>query len=149
MKISNKLKSYLREFNFVLTGLASTDHPVLAHVIPMRRCNLSCAYCNEYDDFSNPVPLEEMIRRLDKLAHLGTTAIIISGGEPLLHPDIESIVARIRHHGMLAAMISNCYLLTREKISRLNGVYIVPSGFGIHSALPLPSDGKRGSNPGA
>jgi MoaA/NifB/PqqE/SkfB family radical SAM enzyme len=120
MKASNKLKSYLREFNFVLKGLISTDHPVLAHVIPMRRCNLSCAYCNEYDDFSKPVPLEEMNRRIDKLARLGTTAIIISGGEPLLHPEIDRIVLRIRSHGMLAAMISNCYLLTREKIRQLN-----------------------------
>jgi MoaA/NifB/PqqE/SkfB family radical SAM enzyme len=120
MKTSNKLKSYLREFHFILKGLVSKDHPVLAHVIPMRRCNLSCAYCNEYDDYSKPVPLEEMYRRFDKLARLGTTAIIISGGEPLLHPDIEKIIARIRYRGMLAAMISNCYLLTREKIRRLN-----------------------------
>ncbi len=120
MKTRTRIKSYLREFNFVMKGLLSTDHPVLAHVIPMRRCNLSCAYCNEYDDYSKPVPLEVMTRRLDKLSELGTTAIIISGGEPLLHPDIEAIVERIRHHGMLAAMISNCYLLTKEKIRRLN-----------------------------
>ncbi len=120
MKTTTRIKSYLREFNFVMKGLLSTDHPVLAHVIPMRRCNLSCAYCNEYDEVSKPVPAEEMTRRLDKLAGLGTSAVIISGGEPLLHPDIERIVERIRHHGMLAAMISNCYLLTREKIRRLN-----------------------------
>jgi MoaA/NifB/PqqE/SkfB family radical SAM enzyme len=120
MKTSNKLKSYLREFQFVMKGLLSKDHPVLAHVIPMRRCNLSCAYCNEYDDYSAPVATDVMHRRLDKLAELGTTAIIISGGEPLLHPEIEEIIARIRRQGMLAAMISNCYLLTREKIQRLN-----------------------------
>ena len=53
----------------------------------MRRCNLSCAYCNEYDDFSKPVPIETMYRRLDRLADLGTSIITISGGEPLLHPD--------------------------------------------------------------
>ncbi len=45
-------------------GLASTDHPILAHVIPMRRCNLSCTYCNEYDDHSKPVPIETMYQRL-------------------------------------------------------------------------------------
>ena len=120
MKTTTRVKSYLREFRFVMKGLLSTDHPVLAHVIPMRRCNLSCTYCNEFDDFSKPVPLVTMKRRLDKLAALGTSAIIISGGEPLLHPDIEAIVKHIRHRGMLAAMISNCYLLTREKIRRLN-----------------------------
>ena len=120
MKKSARLRSYCREFRFLLKGLFSTDHPVLAHVIPMRRCNLSCTYCNEYDDFSKPVPVEVMYRRIDKLAELGTTGVIISGGEPLLHPELEAIIARIRKHGMLAALISNCYLLTRERIQSLN-----------------------------
>ena len=48
--------------------------------------NLACEYCNEYDDFSKPVPTETMFRRVDKLAELGTSVITISGGEPLLHP---------------------------------------------------------------
>jgi len=120
MKTSTRLKSYYREFRFVVKGLLSTKHPILAHVIPIRRCNLSCVYCNEYDDFSAPVPTDVMFRRLDKLAGLGTSAIIISGGEPLLHPEIERIIAHIRKRGMIAAIISNCYLLTREKILALN-----------------------------
>ena len=120
MKTSTILKIYWREFKFLAKGVFSTKHPVLAHIIPMRRCNLSCTYCNEYDDVSKPVPLEEMYRRLDKLAELGTTAIIISGGEPLLHPDLEKIIARIRRHKMLACLITNGYLLTRERIQGLN-----------------------------
>ena len=120
MKTTSKLKIYLREFKFLAKGVLSTKHPILAHIIPMRRCNLSCTYCNEYDDVSKPVPLDVMYARLDKLAALGTTAIIISGGEPLLHPDIEKIIARIRRHKMLACMITNGYLLTEERIKKLN-----------------------------
>jgi MoaA/NifB/PqqE/SkfB family radical SAM enzyme len=109
-----------RELRMIFKGLISTDHPILAHVIPMRRCNLACAYCNEYDDHSKPVPLETMQRRLDQLAALGTTIITISGGEPLLHPDLDQIVAHIRSHRMIAGMITNGYLLTAERIKRLN-----------------------------
>lgn len=104
----------------ICKGLISTEHPVLAHIIPIRRCNLSCTYCNEYDDFSKPVPTVDMFRRIDRLAELGTTIITISGGEPLLHPDLDGIVARIRKHGMLTGMITNGYLLTSDRIRRLN-----------------------------
>jgi hypothetical protein len=42
--------------------------PIAAHLIPTRRCNLSCAYCNEYDDHSAPVPTADLVRRIDLLA---------------------------------------------------------------------------------
>src|SRR5262249_43145896 len=79
----------------IIKGLASTDHPLLAHLIPIRRCNLSCTYCNEYDDFSKPVPTEQMLRRVDRLKELGTSVITISGGEPLLHPDLDDIIRQM------------------------------------------------------
>ncbi len=104
----------------IAKGLLSRNHPVLAHVIPMRRCNLSCAYCNEYDNYSQPVPLATMHQRLDRLADLGTTIITISGGEPLLHPQLDEIVTRIRRRGMIAGMITNGYLLTADRVQRLN-----------------------------
>src|SRR6201992_2200502 len=110
----------LREVGIVGHALASTHHVVMAQIVPMRFCNLSCAYCNEYDKVSEPVPLHEMLRRIDHLARLGTSIITISGGEPLLHPELDQIIARIRHHGRLAGMITNGYLLVPERIQRLN-----------------------------
>lgn len=110
----------LRELRMVAKGLASTRHPVLAHLIPMRRCNLSCTYCNEFDDFSKPVPIDVLLQRVDKLADLGTTIITISGGEPLLHPELDDVIARMRKRGMLAGMITNGYLLVADRIKRLN-----------------------------
>jgi MoaA/NifB/PqqE/SkfB family radical SAM enzyme len=109
-----------REARMIIKGVLSTDHPVQAHIVPMRRCNLSCAYCNEYDDVSKPVPLQEMLSRVDHLARLRTTLIVISGGEPLLHPELDDIIARMRHHGIIAALITNGYLLTADRIQRLN-----------------------------
>ncbi len=101
-------------------GLVSTDHPILAHVIPMRRCNLACGYCNEYDDHSQPVPTETILRRLDHLAELGTAVVTISGGEPLLHPELEVIIRHVRRRRMIAGMITNGYLLARKRIRSLN-----------------------------
>jgi MoaA/NifB/PqqE/SkfB family radical SAM enzyme len=109
-----------REWLMVAKGIRSTDHPVLAHIIPTRRCNLSCTYCNEFDDFSKPVPAAEMIRRIDLLADLGTSIISFSGGEPLLHPELDDLIARIRRRGAIAGMITNGLLLTADRIKRLN-----------------------------
>jgi MoaA/NifB/PqqE/SkfB family radical SAM enzyme len=110
----------LRESRMILKGLVSSGHPLLAHIIPTRRCNLSCTYCNEFDDFSKPVPTEEMFRRIDRLGAIGTSIVTISGGEPLLHPELDSIIGRIRKSGIIAGMITNGYLLTAERIERLN-----------------------------
>jgi MoaA/NifB/PqqE/SkfB family radical SAM enzyme len=61
-----------------------------------------------------------MLRRIDHLASLGSSIITISGGEPLTHPELDEIVARIRHHGRVAGMITNGYLLMPDRIERLN-----------------------------
>ena len=109
MKKSKFIRLKLREASFITRALASTKHPVLAHIIPMRRCNLACGYCNEYDKVSEPVPLEVMNRRIDKLGALGTSIVTISGGEPLMHPELDDIIRRIRSHNMIAGLISNGY----------------------------------------
>jgi MoaA/NifB/PqqE/SkfB family radical SAM enzyme len=101
-------------------GFLSSEHPLLAHIIPMRRCNLACKYCNEFDDFSKPVPTDVMFRRVDKLGEFGTSVITISGGEPLLHPELDQIIRRMRHNGAVAGMITNGYLLMPDRIERLN-----------------------------
>ena len=101
-------------------GMLSTNRPLLVHLIPMRRCNLACTYCNEYDDFSQPVSLDEVFVRIDKLASLGTCMLTISGGEPLMHPELDRILERIRERGIVAGLLTNGYLLTEKRIKRLN-----------------------------
>jgi MoaA/NifB/PqqE/SkfB family radical SAM enzyme len=121
--ISGRVRAAIRktrEVTAVARALASTDHVVMAQIVPMRFCNLSCAYCNEYDKVSEPVPVDEMLRRIDHLARLGTSIITISGGEPLTHPDLDQIIARIRRHGRIAGMITNGYFLMPDRIERLN-----------------------------
>ncbi len=89
-------RTRLRELRMIGKALVSTKHPILVHIIPNRRCNLACTYCNEFDDFSKPVPLEEMKNRLNILAGMGTSIITISGGEPLMHPEIDQVIGHIR-----------------------------------------------------
>src|SRR6204780_3149233 len=114
------LRTRMRELRMIAWGLMSTKHPLLVHIIPVRRCNLACTYCNEFDDFSKPVPIDELKKRIDHLADLGTSVVTISGGEPLLHPELDEFIAHIRRRGMIAGLITNGYLLTAERIHGLN-----------------------------
>ncbi|HEX9545498.1 MAG TPA: radical SAM protein, partial [Pyrinomonadaceae bacterium] len=120
MRKSKFVKLKLREASFISRALLSSRHPVLAHLIPMRRCNLACGYCNEYDHTSSPVPVDVIKSRIDKLASLGTSIVTISGGEPMMHPELDDIIHHIRLRGMIAGLISNGYYFTPERIKRLN-----------------------------
>jgi len=110
----------MRELRLIARGALFTSHPIMAHIIPIRRCNLSCTYCNEYDDFSPPVPTDVMISRINRLADLGTSIVTLSGGEPMLHPDLDLIIAAMRRRGVLAGMITNGYRLMPDRIHQLN-----------------------------
>jgi MoaA/NifB/PqqE/SkfB family radical SAM enzyme len=130
------LSRHLREAALVVKGTASTSHPIMAHIIPTRRCNLSCAYCNEYDDYSKPVPLETMKHRVDLLGNLKTGIITLSGGEPLLHPELDDIIRHIRQVGALAGLITNGYFLMPDRIQRLNDAGLDYLQISIDNVMP-------------
>jgi len=113
---SRKLRS-ARQF---VRGLTHTAHPLLVQIIPIRKCNIDCGYCNEYDKVSPPVPTEVILRRIDKLAELGTSVVAFSGGEPMLHPDLDGLIRHIRRRGMMAGLITNGYFLVPPRIKALN-----------------------------
>src|SRR5262245_63612408 len=95
--------------------------PFLAHVVIIRRCNLSCGYCSEYDKVSNPIPAEVLEKRLRKLKSLGTFGISLTGGEPTLHPQLPRLIRTCRELGFFrTGMISNGFLLRPELIEALN-----------------------------
>jgi MoaA/NifB/PqqE/SkfB family radical SAM enzyme len=119
-KVQRDVRRGVRSLRLVGDGLLDKYHPLLVQIVPMRRCNLACTYCNEYDKTSDPVPLDVMLTRIDRLAELRTGCVTISGGEPLMHPDLDAMIARIRARDMIAALITNGFYLGPERIRRLN-----------------------------
>ncbi|HRI67197.1 MAG TPA: radical SAM protein [Polyangium sp.] len=95
--------------------------PWHVQLVVTRRCNLSCTYCNEFDEVSDPVPVTELKARLDKLAELGVFAIEFTGGEPLMHPDLCELIAYAKRLGFVRrSMITNAYKLNAERVRALN-----------------------------
>jgi MoaA/NifB/PqqE/SkfB family radical SAM enzyme len=126
----------LRAGRKFLRGLLDTEHPLLVHIVPIRKCNIDCGYCNEYDKVSPPVPVETMTERIDKLAELGTSVVAFSGGEPMLHPQLDDLIRRIRNHGMMAGLITNGYFLVEKRIKELNAAGLDYLQISIDNVIP-------------
>jgi len=95
--------------------------PFLTQMVVIRRCNLSCGYCSEYDKTSDPVPVQVLEDRLRKLKELGTFGISLTGGEPTLHPELPRLIRTCRELRFYrTGMITNGFLLRRELIETLN-----------------------------
>jgi len=116
--------------------LASTRRPLLAHLVITRYCNLECAYCDEYDKVSKPAPIADLLARVDALARLGTQIVTLTGGEPLSHPQHDTVVRRIRSHGMVATTITNGFLLTEKRIAGMNAAGLQELQISIDGVKP-------------
>src|SRR5207248_5540991 len=76
------------------------------------------------------------VGRVNQLADLGTSILTLSGGEPLLHPYLDDIIAAMRRRGVLACMITNGYLLTPERVRRLNRAGLDHMQISIDNVMP-------------
>ena len=95
--------------------------PFLTQMVVIRRCNLSCGYCSEYDKTSDPVPVQVLEDRLRKLKELGTFGISLTGGEPTMHPELPRLIRTCRELRFYrTGMITNGFLLRPELIETLN-----------------------------
>ena len=93
--------------------------PLEAQLIVTRRCNLSCGYCTEFDNYSSPVPLEVLKERIDAIHRLRVVNTSLLGGEPLMHPNIVELVEYCNRKNQVS-ITTNGYLLTKKLVKKLN-----------------------------
>ena len=112
--------------------------PYHVQMVVTRRCNLSCGYCNEYDDHSPPVPLEELRRRIDHIKRLGAWAIELTGGEPLEHPDLFELVRYAKQEKQFykVQLISNLYLWNEDTVHALNAAGLDDLQVSVDGVMP-------------
>ncbi|MSQ01846.1 MAG: radical SAM protein [Myxococcales bacterium] len=106
-----------------------------------RGCNLRCSFCDLWDRPEN-VPTELALALLDESAAIGTRVLVLTGGEPLLHPGLTDIVRRARSLGMAVNVTTNGTLVDRH-LERLAGAGLTSMSFSI-DGLPETHDRLRG-----
>lgn len=78
-------------------------------------CNLNCEYCHnsEYSNRDNDMSTEEILQLIANLKkRYEINKILITGGEPLVNPDVPKIIQFITQLGIKADMVTNATLLT-------------------------------------
>jgi len=110
-----------------------------------RRCDLKCGYCYQVNDPLSDKPIFQIEKELITILRLRKTdTMFISGGEPLLHPELERIVRIVESHKVKPVLVTNGNLLDEKKISTLkeNGLF----GFIIHVDRKQSRPGWKGKS---
>ncbi|HSI96403.1 MAG TPA: heme d1 biosynthesis radical SAM protein NirJ [Methylophilaceae bacterium] len=88
----------------------------------VRRCNLTCKHCYSISadkDFAGELSTAEVFQVMDDLKAFRVPVLILSGGEPLMRPDIFDIGRRAKQMGFYVGLSSNGTLITEDNIDRL------------------------------
>jgi MoaA/NifB/PqqE/SkfB family radical SAM enzyme/glycosyltransferase involved in cell wall biosynthesis len=78
-----------------------------------RGCNLRCSFCDLWEGHVH-MPLPQILNLLDEAVAIGTQTLVITGGEPFLHPDLFAVVAEARARGLGVNITTNGTLLNRH-----------------------------------
>jgi heme d1 biosynthesis radical SAM protein NirJ len=120
-----RLSSYMRELvrPTPLRHLRPSGPVVIWNLV--RRCNLNCLHCYSLSsdvDFPGELTTGEVFTVMEDLRAFGVPALILSGGEPLLRPDIFEISARAKQQGFYVGLSSNGTLIDEAMSRRIAAV---------------------------
>ncbi len=126
----------------------SAGGTLLPHVVAWnltRRCNLECSHCyisaGAWHGTEGELSTEECFRVLDDLLAVNPSMLLIlSGGEPLLRDDLESIAERAASAGATVVVGTNGTLLTEERIESLKAAGVRGVAVSVDSLNPTYHD---------
>ncbi len=91
----------------------------------IRRCNLTCKHCYSISadtDFPGELSTDQIYTVMDDLKQFCVPVLILSGGEPLMHPDIFKISHHAKEMGFFTALSTNGTLISDENIEAINEI---------------------------
>jgi radical SAM protein with 4Fe4S-binding SPASM domain len=110
--------------------------PLYVWIELTRRCNLSCPHCYIEGGAArdNEMPTAEFVRLLDEMAEMGVWGVVLTGGEPTLHPDFAQLVNYARSLGFLVGVATHGMFLSEKLLDQLprDGVIISVSMDNLH-----------------
>jgi radical SAM protein with 4Fe4S-binding SPASM domain len=128
----------------------AAETPFLVALNLTHRCNLKCAHC--YLDAgtrrrggADELDTEEVTALIDQIAALSDeTMVVLTGGEPLLRPDILALARHASGHGLMVVIGTNGTLLDDARVAALKQAGVRAAGISLDSLDPAYHDGFRG-----
>lgn len=114
--------------------------PLFATLAVTYRCNYRCSFCDLPDRARGDPPLATLVARLDRIVADGALAVGITGGEPLLHPELFAVVAAARARGLLVHLNSNGSRLAAAAVPQLVGAGLHSLNVSLDGAQPATHD---------
>ena len=112
-------------------------HPVLCNYYVTYRCNATCSFCDIWEKPSPYITLQNFRENLRDLRKLGVKVIDFTGGEPLLHRELDVLLDEAKKAGMITTVTTNC-LLYPKYAERLKGKIDM-----LHFSLDSPDEGEH------
>jgi MoaA/NifB/PqqE/SkfB family radical SAM enzyme len=86
------------------------SHPVLCNYYVTYRCNASCSFCDIWEKPSPYISVDNFVDNLRDLKKLGVKVIDFTGGEPLLHREIDVMLQKAKEAGFITTITTNTLL---------------------------------------
>lgn len=112
-----------------------------------RNCNLSCKHCRAAatnGPYSGELDTPASLALLDQIAQVGKPIVILTGGEPLLRPDIFEVARYGTRLGLRMVMAVNGTLITKEIAEQIRNAGIQRISVSLDGATPAVHDRFRG-----
>ncbi len=128
----------------------TVESPFLVALNLTKRCNLSCEHCYLDAEIlkngsTDELSTDELKKTIDDIAMVGPECmIVLTGGEPLLRPDIEELAEHASALGLMVVVGSNGLTLTRKRVKSLQKADVAGIGLSIDSLDPKTHDDFRG-----
>lgn len=112
-----------------------------------RNCNLNCAHCRAAatnQDYAGELDTPSALRLLDQIADVGQPIVILTGGEPLMRPDIFELAEYGNARGLRMVMAPNGTLITEAVAKKMDASGIQRISVSLDGATKERHDGFRG-----
>lgn len=114
--------------------------PLTAIVVLTERCHLRCQMCYLVENPRPELSTEDIKDTLTQLADMGVIAVTLTGGEPMLRPDVYELIAHARSCGLVVTLFTTATPCNPERTQKLVDAGLHCASISLYGTEPTVHD---------